>query len=66
LNLVFWFIPGTDGPNRYGAPPPPNTTLAVVAAVIVPMLFVVGILAAIAIPAYQDYVKRAQSAQQRR
>lgn len=59
VNLIFWFIPGTDGPNRFGSPTPPNSVLTVVVACIVPVLFAVGILAAIAIPAYQDYVKRA-------
>src|SRR5687768_11741303 len=59
--LVFWFVPGTRGENDYGKPPPPNTAGAIVLACIVPVfMFVVGILAAIAIPAYQDYTIRAQ------
>jgi uncharacterized membrane protein YhaH (DUF805 family) len=60
VNLVFWFIPGTDGDNRFGAKTPPNSTLAVILALVVPIIALVGILAAIAIPAYQDYTKRAQ------
>ena len=24
VNLIFWFIPGTDGPNRFGAKTPPD------------------------------------------
>ena len=64
VNLIFWAIPGTDGPNRFGNPPPPNTTGAVVLALIIPLIFVVGIVAAIALPAYQQYVKRAHAAQQ--
>ena len=24
-NLIFFFIPGTDGPNRFGGPTPPNS-----------------------------------------
>jgi len=63
VNLIFWFIPGTDGENDYGAPTPPNSTLAIIAALIVPIIAIVGILAAIAIPAYQGYVKRAQQMQ---
>lgn len=66
VNLVFWFIPGTDGENRFGSPTAPNSVLTVIAALILPIVFVVGILAAIAIPAYQDYVKRAQTLEQRR
>jgi uncharacterized membrane protein YhaH (DUF805 family) len=64
--LLLWIIPGTKGPNRYGPPSEPNSTLAVVGALVLPFVFVAGILAAVAIPAYQDYVKRAQQAAQRR
>lgn len=57
--LIFWIVPGTQGANRFGAPPPPNTTGALVLALIVPGIFVLGIVAAIALPAYQSYVMRA-------
>lgn len=60
VNLIFWFIPGTDGENNYGARTPPNGTGVIIAALIIPIIAVIGILAAIAIPAYQDYSKRAQ------
>jgi uncharacterized membrane protein YhaH (DUF805 family) len=59
-NLIFWVIPGTDGPNRFGAKTPPNSVLTLVAAWIIPALFIAGIVAAVSIPAYQDYVKRSQ------
>jgi uncharacterized membrane protein YhaH (DUF805 family) len=65
VNLLFWFIPGTDGPNRFGAKTPPNSTLVTIALWIVPLVFVGGIIAAVSIPAYQDYVKRAQTQQSR-
>lgn len=64
-NLVFLFIPGSDGPNRYGPPTPPNTVGVLIAAWLIPVVFIVGILAAIAIPAYQDAAKRAGQAQKR-
>jgi uncharacterized membrane protein YhaH (DUF805 family) len=64
-NLVFWFVPGTDGPNRFGAKTPPNSTRVSVALWIVPVVFVLGVAAAVALPAYQDYVKRAATAQTR-
>jgi uncharacterized membrane protein YhaH (DUF805 family) len=63
VNLLFWFIPGTPDSNRYGAPPPPNTMGTIVIALILPVVFVVGIAAAIAIPAYQHYVERARAVQ---
>jgi uncharacterized membrane protein YhaH (DUF805 family) len=59
VNLIFWFIPGTEGENRFGKQTPPNGTGAVLLAAILPIVFVVGILAAVAIPSYQEYVKRA-------
>jgi uncharacterized membrane protein YhaH (DUF805 family) len=60
VSLIFWFIPGTKGENRFGLPPPPNTGGAIALACILPALFVIGILAAIAVPAYQEYVERAR------
>jgi uncharacterized membrane protein YhaH (DUF805 family)/Tfp pilus assembly protein PilE len=62
-NLVFWFIPGTDGPNRYGPPTSKNSVGVIIAVCVVPFLFVGGILAAIAIPAYQDYTLRARASE---
>jgi uncharacterized membrane protein YhaH (DUF805 family) len=65
VNLIFWFIPGTDGSNRFGAKTPPNSVLVLIGVWIVPILFIGGILAAVSIPAYQDYVKRSQTQQTR-
>lgn len=47
-NLIFLFIPGTDGPNRFGPPTPPNNVGVLIAAWFLP-LFVAGIIAAIVI-----------------
>jgi len=63
VGLVWLFNPGTKGGNRFGGPPPPNTTMVKLGALIIPGIAVLGIIAAIALPAYQDYVKRAKSAQ---
>ena len=60
IGLLFWLIPGTDGANRFGARTPPNTTGAVLGALVLPLIVVVGIVAAVAIPAYQQYTMRAQ------
>jgi uncharacterized membrane protein YhaH (DUF805 family) len=64
-NLIFLFIPGTDSANRFGPRTPPNSVGVLIAASLIPVLFVGGILAAIAIPAYQDYQKRAGQGQKR-
>jgi type IV pilus assembly protein PilA len=60
VNMLFWFVPGTAGENRFGKRTPPNTIGVILLACILPVVFVLGILAAIAIPAYQDYTLRAQ------
>jgi uncharacterized membrane protein YhaH (DUF805 family) len=63
VGLIFWFIPGTVGPNQYGNQTKPNSTGVIILACIVPLVFVIGIMAAIAIPQYQKYVERAKAAQ---
>ena len=63
--LIFWFVPGTRGENRWGPETVPNSRGAVWLAMLLPLVAIMGIVAAIALPAYQDYVKRAQQVQQR-
>jgi uncharacterized membrane protein YhaH (DUF805 family)/Tfp pilus assembly major pilin PilA len=58
--LVFWLAPGTRGENNYGREPPPNGVGVILVACVLPFVSSVGFLAAIAIPAYQDYTIRAQ------
>ncbi len=66
FGLLLLFMPGTDGPNRYGPPPPPHRgNMMVVAVGVVVTVLVAGILAAIAIPAYNEYVNRARLEQMR-
>ena len=65
-NLIFLIIPGTDGPNRFGGPTPPNTAGVLILAWLFPAIAVIGIVAAIALPAYQDYQKRAAGQVQKR
>lgn len=59
VGLLFLFVPGTDGENAYGKKTPPNRGGLVVLVVGLVIIVIVGILAAIAIPAYQEYVDRA-------
>ncbi len=61
INFVIWLIPGTDGPNRFGLKPPPNGTGVIVMALVFPFIMILGLLAAIAIPAYNDYTVRAKT-----
>jgi len=62
VNFLFWFVPGTPETNNYGLRPEPNktwvTVVAIGALLVVPAM---GILAAIALPAYQDYTQRAKT-----
>jgi len=55
-------IPGTEGENNFGAQTKPNSTASVVFAIVSPIVLVavIGIVAAISIPAYQDFINRAQ------
>lgn len=62
FSIIMLVVPGSAAANRFGPPPPPNSTAVKVLSalwLLVPVVF--GILAAIAIPAYQDYTERAQS-----
>lgn len=64
FTLYIIFAPGTKGPNNYGLQPPPNETWHWIFGLIGPIfggVAMVGMMAAIAIPAYQDYVERANS-----
>lgn len=63
LTIALVFVPGTKGENRFGRQTPPNSTRLTILAVFFPLIFVAGIIAAIAIPAYQDYSNRAAATQ---
>ena len=52
VNLVFWFTPGTTGPNRYGFPTPPNGAVTIGALCAAPL--VVVFLGAIANNIFND------------
>jgi uncharacterized membrane protein YhaH (DUF805 family) len=72
VNMIFafilWFVPGTDGENRFGKKTPPNGTGVKIMAGLAPITFVliIGLIAATAIPAYQQYKLKAQEAAQAR
>ncbi len=68
VNIIFGlyilFAPGTEGRNDYGPKPSENPPGMILFALL-PFIMIagIGILAAIAIPAYQDYTKRAHQMQ---
>jgi len=62
FGLYLIFAPGTQGRNRFGAAPSKHSYWIVIVLLFIPV-FLIGILAAIAIPAYQDYTKRARALQ---
>ena len=66
LSLVLAFYPGTKGANKYGPRQIKNSIWIWIGGLIAPLIFIaiIGILAAVALPAYQDYVIRAQQAEQ--
>ena len=67
LIIYALFFRGDAGANAYGPPPTPNAGGTVVALILAIFLGValMGMVAAVAIPAYQDYVERAQQMQAR-
>lgn len=66
VNLIFMLYmllwPGSKGVNRFGVKPNKNSIGIILASLLLPVI-IGGVLAAVAIPAYQDYVVRAQQAQ---
>ncbi len=59
MNILMFVVPGSDAANRFGPPPPANSTAVKILALLWLLVPVLGIVAAIAMPAYQDYVTRA-------
>ena len=62
--LIFLFVPGTKGDNRFGHPPPSNGVGVILLALLMPIIGFIGILAAIAIPAYNGYLEQARQSEQ--
>lgn len=66
VNLFVWlylvFGRGTDGNNRYGPMPNKNPRGMILVALILPAIMTIGVLAAVALPAYQQYINKARAA----
>ena len=52
VSIYLIFFPGTDGSNRFGPAPAANSIGVVILGWSIPAIFIVGIVAAIAIPQF--------------
>lgn len=70
INILFLLallvIPGTDGSNNFGLSPKPNSTVQIVVSLLAPLFLIaiLGIFAAIAIPAYNGFIEKSQNYEQ--
>lgn len=64
LTIYLIFFAGTAGVNDYGPVPVENTLGVKILGLLLPVIFVLGVLSAIAIPAFNGYVQQAQQMQQ--
>ena len=60
LAIYLIFFPGTNGSNNFGPAPEANSVGVLILGWLMPVIFILGIVAAIAVPAYQDYLSRVQ------
>lgn len=60
--LYLLFKGGDEQANDYGPPPCANSRGVVAGALVLPLVMIIGIMAAVAIPAYQGYVQKARAA----
>jgi len=59
MALLLLFKPGTEGENRFGAPASPAKNALLWIGIGIGLLVALGIIASIAIPAYQQYMAQA-------
>lgn len=62
FGLYLVFAPGTKGSNSFGPAPCKNSVGVIIGGFLFPLLFIFGILAAVAIPAYKGYQEREKAA----
>jgi uncharacterized membrane protein YhaH (DUF805 family) len=66
VSMIWLFVPGSKGANRFGPPPPPNSTAVKVLAGIyisLSVILIISVIAAITLPAYQSYANRTRATQ---
>ena len=54
ITIALWAVPGTRGENRFGLQPPPNSGIVTLLGLAVPVIMLLGIVAAILIPQMQQ------------
>ncbi len=59
MTVYILFFPGSTEANNYGPPPTANSLGVKILGSVFPLIFLLGIVAAIAIPAYQGYISAA-------
>ena len=60
LVIYMIFFPGSETTNDFGPAPAENGLIVKILGWILPVIFIIGIGAAIAVPAYHDYLSRVQ------
>ena len=60
MTIYILFFPGSNAANNFGPPPTANSLGVKILGSIFPLIFLLGIVAAIAIPAYQGYISAGQ------
>ena len=60
LAIYLMLFPGTEGTNSFGPAPAANALGIKILAWVLPVIFILGIVTAVAIPAYQEYMMRVQ------
>jgi len=63
ISIYIVFFPGSSEANNYGPPPAANSLGVKVLGSLLPVIFVLGIIAAVAVPQYQEYITQAAQIQ---
>lgn len=56
VSIYLLFFPGSDGPNKFGPAPAANSMAVVIVGWAIPVLFILGIVASLAIPQFAGMV----------
>jgi len=62
INLAYWFIPGTAGDNRFGAPDAPNRRVGVMMTILLAVLMFLAVFGLSAVAVFMQYFLKIYSA----